>query len=269
MGCETSTPSPSRPSLRHYFVILLLRHFLLQIPKSFRIRTYEKRVRNSFRIRTSKFIGLKVALLTSSRSEAMPQAIEVVGKAEQQRLADLHGQAAPGSARGEFAFGHRDDRFDDGALAVWFFRKGPIHLITDGAVGDTPTLGGDDAPRSQTLPNVLVVGLGIKLRIGQHQADGGPMSGRIQQPRQRPGVAPRPLTSPPRQQDLLVQIHHNQPLQAMTVAHRTMGMLFDAADKEGTDGLIGEPGAVDGYRSLRLAPTSPQPSHRFGQPAVD
>lgn len=33
----------------------------------------------------------------------MPQAIEVVGQAEQQRLADLHGQAAPRSARGKFA----------------------------------------------------------------------------------------------------------------------------------------------------------------------
>ncbi len=32
----------------------------------------------------------------------MPQAIEVVGQAEQQGLADLGGQAASGCARGEF-----------------------------------------------------------------------------------------------------------------------------------------------------------------------
>jgi hypothetical protein len=29
MGRDTSAPSPSRPSLPHYFVISLFRHFLL------------------------------------------------------------------------------------------------------------------------------------------------------------------------------------------------------------------------------------------------
>ena len=44
-----------------------------------------------------------VALLTSSMSEPMPQAVEVIGKTEQQSLANLDGQTAPGSARGELA----------------------------------------------------------------------------------------------------------------------------------------------------------------------
>src|SRR5579859_4160525 len=44
-----------------------------------------------------------MALLTSWMSEPMPQAVEVIGKTEQQSLADLDGQAAPGSARGELA----------------------------------------------------------------------------------------------------------------------------------------------------------------------
>src|SRR5579859_3216218 len=44
-----------------------------------------------------------LALLTSWMSEPMPQAVEVIGKTEQQSLADLDGQAAPGSARGELA----------------------------------------------------------------------------------------------------------------------------------------------------------------------
>jgi len=60
MGCGTSAPSPFRPSLPHCVVISLLRHFLLSNAKSFRIRTYEKRTRNSFRIRTSKMLELKV-----------------------------------------------------------------------------------------------------------------------------------------------------------------------------------------------------------------
>jgi hypothetical protein len=60
MSCDTSAPFPSHTSLPHYFVISLLRYFQLPIPKSFRIRTYEKRTRNSFRIRTSKMLELKV-----------------------------------------------------------------------------------------------------------------------------------------------------------------------------------------------------------------
>lgn len=40
---------------------------------------------------------------------------------------------------------------------------------------------------------------------------GGPLAGRVQQPRQRPGVAPRPLPGLLRQQNLLLHIHHDQP----------------------------------------------------------
>src|SRR5882724_8579226 len=85
------------------------------------------------------------ALLTSFLREAMPQAIEVVGKAEQQGLADLGGQAASGCARGEFAFDGGEDAFDLGALPIRFLRKGAEHLIANSAVRDTPAPGGDNA----------------------------------------------------------------------------------------------------------------------------
>ena len=99
--------------------------------------------------------------------EGMPQAVNVVGKAEQERLANLRGQAASGSARGEFAFDRRENAFDLGALAVRFFRKGAEHLIPNGAIGDTPAPRGNDALGSQALPNVLVVGFRVRLRIRQ------------------------------------------------------------------------------------------------------
>src|SRR5713226_6829757 len=101
----------------------------------------------------------------------MPQAVNVVGQAEQQSLADLGGQAAPGGARGELAFDGGEDAFDLGALPIRFFRKGAEHLIPNGAVGDTPAPRGNDALGSQALPNVLVVGFGIKLRIREHHTD--------------------------------------------------------------------------------------------------
>src|ERR1700676_1311283 len=65
----------------------------------------------------------------------MPQAVNVVGKAEQERLANLGGQAASGCARGELAFDRRENAFDLGALPVRFFRKGSEHLIRMAPLG--------------------------------------------------------------------------------------------------------------------------------------
>src|ERR1700704_1083026 len=62
--------------------------------------------------------------------ETMPQAVDVVGQAEQQGLADLGGQAAPGCARGELAFDGGEDAFDLVALPIRFFRKSSEHLQT-------------------------------------------------------------------------------------------------------------------------------------------
>src|ERR1700731_445653 len=102
----------------------------------------------------------------------MPQAVEVVGKAEQEGLANLGGQAASGSARGELAFDRRENAFDLGALAVRFFRKGAEHLIPNGAVRDTSAPRGNDAHRSQALRNVLMVAFGVKLPARQHHTVG-------------------------------------------------------------------------------------------------
>jgi len=104
----------------------------------------------------------------------MPQAVDVVGQAEQQGLADLRGQAAPGCARRELSFDSGEDAFDLGALPIRFFRKSAEHLIPDSAVRDTPTSRGDNALGSQALPNMFVVGFGIKLRIRSTMPIGAP-----------------------------------------------------------------------------------------------
>ena len=121
----------------------------------------------------------------------MPQAIEIVGKAEEEGLANLDRQATPRGAR-KLAFDHRKDGFHLAVLPVRFFRKGAVHLVANGAVGDAPALGGNDAPGSQVLPNVLVVGFGVKLCIRQHQADGCTASRHVQQARQRAHSGPGP-----------------------------------------------------------------------------
>src|SRR6266571_7309201 len=64
--------------------------------------------------------------------ESMPQAIEIIGKAEEEGLANLGRQASPRGARGELALDHRKDGFHLGALPVRFFRNGAVHLIANG-----------------------------------------------------------------------------------------------------------------------------------------
>ena len=129
-------------------------------------------------------------------SGAVPQTVEIVGQPEKQGLADLRGQTAAGRARGELAFDSREHAFDLGALPVRFFRKSAEHLIPDGTVRDTPAPCGDNAFRSQALPNMFVVGFGIKLRIREHHTDRSAAGRHIEQPRQSTCVAPPRLTSP-------------------------------------------------------------------------
>src|SRR5229473_2211595 len=131
------------------------------------------------------------ALLTSSLREMMPQAVNVVGQAEQQGLTDLGGQAAPGCARGELAFDGGEHAFDLVALPIRFFRKGAEHLIPNGTVRNPPASRRNNALRSQALPNVFVVGFRVKLRIREHHTDGRAARRHIEQPRQGARVAPR------------------------------------------------------------------------------
>src|SRR6266849_5575342 len=120
------------------------------LPRPFGRRTIQTLniVCKLLRINTCKASCKCWALLTSSLSKPMPQAVNVVGQAEQQGLADLGGQAASGCARGEFAFDGREDAFDLGTLPIRFFRKGSEHLIPNGAIRDTPAPRGNDALRS-------------------------------------------------------------------------------------------------------------------------
>jgi len=118
------------------------------------------------------------------------------------------------------------------------------------------------------LPNVLVIGFRVKLRIRQHHTEGSASCRRIQQSRQSARVAPRPLTGSLRQQNLLLHIHHNQPLQPRTTRPGPVRMLLQTPEEEGADGSIGEPRAVDGCRN-GPASASPQPPHGFLQSAID
>jgi len=93
----------------------------------------------------------------------VPQAVEVEGKTEQECLANLNRQAAARGPRGQFAFYRGEGGFDLDTLAVGLRGKVAEHQIANFAVGYTATLGRDDALCSQTLPNVLMIGFGMRL----------------------------------------------------------------------------------------------------------
>ncbi|PYT46992.1 MAG: hypothetical protein DMG44_19280, partial [Acidobacteria bacterium] len=62
--------------------------------------------------------------------------------------------------------------------------------------------------------------------------------------RQSTRVAPGPLTGALRQQNLLLHIHHNQPLQPRTTRLGPVRMLLQTAEEEGADGSVGEPSVL-------------------------
>jgi hypothetical protein len=101
---------------------------------------------------------------------------------------------------------------------------------------DTLAPGEDNAPRSRALPNVLMIGFGVQLRIRQHHTEGSAACRHIEQPRQSACVAPWPLTRPRRQQNLLLHIHDNQPLQPRATRPGSVGLLLQAPQKESADG---------------------------------
>src|SRR5260370_27683627 len=111
------------------------------------------------------------------------------------------------------------------------------------------------------------LGSRIKLRIRQHQADGRASCGHVQQSRQIAHVGSWSSMRPLREQNLLLHIHHNDPLQPMPMPWAAVRMLFQSPYEKGADGIIGEPRAIDGYGN-RAAAAAAQATHGFAQPAI-
>ncbi len=160
----------------------------------------------------------------------MPQAIEVKGQSEQQSLPHLQRQAAAGCFGRELTLDHRKDRFY--LLRAWPIqlpRKSAVHLRADFSFRDaTPRVRRNHAVGSQRAANVAVIGCGVELAIGQHQANGHAAAGGVHQAGQSTRVAPRALSRPLRQDDWAVHIGDQQPLPIVSVARLPTGMLLEA-----------------------------------------
>lgn len=167
----------------------------------------------------------------------MPQAIQVETQAKQQGLPNLHGQTAPRGPSRELAFDRREDTLDQSTTTVDPRWKRPPHFGTHPvhAPGFLSSLGGDHALRSELLTNVSMIPLAVELGIGQHQPDGCLLRGRRDYRGQIRAIVPRPAPGALRQQELLIQIRHDHPLQPMPPRQRLLAVVMQATHKERAD----------------------------------
>jgi hypothetical protein len=204
----------------------------------------------------------------------MPQAVEVKGQAQQQRLADLQRQAAARCFGREFTFDHREDRFYLRARPLQFSRKSTMPLVADFSFRDTASwVGADHAVRPQRRAHVAVICFGVARGVGQHHADGQGQdaAGRMHQAAQIRRVTPRAPFGPLRQDALAIHVGDYQPLQKVPLAFLPVGLLLHAAYEVGADTMRRESRAIHSHR--RSSPSAPrtaaQSAHRFSQHARD
>ena len=163
----------------------------------------------------------------------MPQAVQVAAQAKQQGLANLHGQAAAWSACRELAFDRREDSLDQGTSPIELLRERPSHFCAHAvhAPGFLSTLGWNHASRSQPLTNVGGISLAVEFRVGQHHPNGRMLRSRFDHHGEIRAVVPRTAPGALRQQELLIQIGHDHPLQPMPPGQGLLPVVMQAAHK--------------------------------------
>ena len=203
----------------------------------------------------------------------MPQAVQIETQAEQQGLAYLHGQTAAWCAAREFAFDRREDTLDQSTAPVDPRRKRPPHFGTHPvhAPSFLSTLRGDHALCPEFLADVAMVPLTVELRIGQHQPDGSSLRRRFDDGGQIRAVVPRSASCRLRQQELLIQIGHDHPLQPMPPRQRLLAMVMQATDKKRADGSLRQTRGVHSHAgsSPAFAARAAQPTYRLADRPVD
>ena len=167
----------------------------------------------------------------------MPQAIQIETQAEQKSLTLLHGQRATRGASRELAFHRGEEGFDQSPAPVELTRKRSPHLCAHAvdAPGFLPALGGDHTLRAELLPDVGVIPFAVELGVGQHQPDPCLLGSRLDDRRQIRTVVPRATSRDLREQELLIQIGHHDPLQPMPPRQRFLPMMMHAPHEERAD----------------------------------
>jgi len=146
-----------------------------------------------------------------------------------------------------------------------------VHLVAKRSFRNTTPPIGNHAVGSQRAAHVAVIGFGVELRVRQHHPNGHSAASRVHQAGQSTGVAPRALSRALRQNDLAIDIDHDQPLQKVSIACFSALLLLDAAYEIGADGVLRKPSTVHRHASpaSAAARTAAQSPHRFSQRALN
>jgi hypothetical protein len=197
----------------------------------------------------------------------MPQAIQIETQAEQQGLTHRHAQTASRCPSRELAFDRREYALDQCATPIGSLRECPPHLGTHAAHAPSflSAFGGDYTLRSKFLPNVGVISLAVELGVGQHQANACLLGSCFDDRRQIRTVVPRTAPRDLRQQELLIPIRHDHPLQPGSPRQRLLPVMMHPAHKERAHRPLRQTGGV--HRDTRSLPPSAQrtaqPAYRF------
>jgi len=161
------------------------------------------------------------------------QAIEIEAQPKQQGLVLLHGQQPAGRAGREFALHRREDALDQSAVPIDAAQKRPPHFGTlpAHAPGFLAAPSRDDTLCPESLPDVGVVPLAVEFGVGQHQPNGRLLGSPLDHRRQTRAVVPWAAPRDLRQQALLVQVDHNDPLQPVSPGQRLLPVMMQAPDK--------------------------------------
>jgi hypothetical protein len=209
----------------------------------------------------------------------MFQAIQIETQSEQQCLTLLGAQRATWGASRELALDGTEQTLDQSPAAIEASWECPAHLGARSVdvPGFLSALGGDHALRSELLPDVGMISLAVEFGVGQHQPDARLLGSRLDQCGQIGTIVPRAASRDLRQQKLLIQIHHDQPLQPVAPRQRFLPVMMHAPHEERAHRSLRQARAIDRHAgappsfSVRRATGAPsrRPRDRWpGRPGV-
>src|SRR6202165_589107 len=203
----------------------------------------------------------------------MPQAVQIETQSEQQSLTLLRVQRTAWRTSREFAFDRTEQALDQGSAAVEPLRECSPHLGAHSmnTPGFLSALGGDHALRPELFPDVGVIPLAVELGVGQDQPNACLFGSRLDDCGQIRTIVPRTTSCDLRQQELMIQIHYDHPLQPMSPRQRFLPVMMHSAHKECADRSLRQARRIDRYAGSppSFSARAAQLAHRLADRAID
>src|SRR5579875_2820246 len=136
------------------------------------------------------------------------------------------------------------------------------------APGHLPPIGGDHIPGPELPADISVIPLAVEFGIGQHQPEARLVGSRFHPGGQSPTVVPWTALHALREENLLIQIRHDHPLQPMPPRQGFLPIMMQASHKVRADRSLGQAGGIDGHPSPRRSWPRPPGMRRTVSPTA-